>query len=368
MTDIPLADLAAQHARVAGEVMGEITRLIEQGSFILGEPVARFEKDFASFARAGHCIGVANGTDALELAFRALGIGGGDGVVMPVNTFAATALAATRAGARPVFVDCDERTHLIDVEQAARRFPTDVKAVVPVHLYGQMAPMEAIARWARDSGLAIVEDAAQAHGASQDGDAPGRHAAAASYSFYPSKNLGAYGDAGAVVTDDAALAARVRALRAYGSDRKYDHPVQGFNSRLDTIQAAVLSIKLARLEEWNAERRTAAARYDEMLADLEHVRLPETAPGNVHVWHLYVVRVPRRDDVLASLLDQGIGAGIHYPRPLHLEGAFRDLGHRPGDFPVAERLAGEILSLPLYPEITPAQQERVVDALRKALS
>jgi dTDP-4-amino-4,6-dideoxygalactose transaminase len=367
VTDIPLADLAAQHARVAGEVLPEMTRLIERGAFILGEPVARFEEAFAAFAGARHCIGVANGTDALELAIRAAGVGPGDEVVIPANTFAATALAAVRAGARPVFADCDDRFHLLDVEDAARRAGPAVKAIVPVHLYGQMAATDRVAALAAERGLVVVEDAAQAHGATRNGEPPGRSALAATYSFYPSKNLGAYGDAGAVVAGDDGFAARVRALRAYGSDRKYDHPVPGFNSRLDAIQAAVLSVKLAHLAAWNTERSAAAARYSEALSDVDDVRLPEVAPGNTHVWHLYVVRVPRRDEVLRSLHDQGIGAGIHYPRPLHLEGAFRELGYERGDLPVAERLADEILSLPLYPEITQGQQERVVEALRKAL-
>jgi len=366
VSTIPLVDLAAQHATVGAEIEAELARLMRSTAFILGEPVERFEKEFAAFSGAGHCVGVANGTDALELAFRALGIGPGDDVLVPANTFAATALAVARAGARPVFVDCDDRYQLVDVGSARTRVTPNTKAIVPVHLFGQMAPMADVNDIAKSLDLHVVEDAAQAHGARQNDAPPGATTPAATYSFYPSKNLGAYGDAGAVTINDPAIAEALRALRNYGSDTKYEHPVAGFNSRLDTLQAAVLSIKLKHLAGWNEQRRAAAARYDEMLADLE-VRVPETAPGNIHVWHLYVVRAARRDEVLTSLQDQGIGAGIHYPKPLHLQGAFASLGHSPGDFPVAERVASEILSLPLYPEITPEQQERVVDALRKAI-
>jgi len=239
---------------------------------------------------------------------------------------------------------------------------------MPVHLFGQMAHMQRIGELSERHGLIVVEDAAQAHGASQNGILPSAMSRAATFSFYPSKNLGAYGDAGAVATNDDHLAMRLRAMRNYGSETKYVHPVLGFNSRLDSLQAAVLSIKLARLIGWNEARRVAARRYDEMLADFEEVAIPRTMPGNTHVWHLYVIRVPHRDEVLTSLHDQGIGAGIHYPQPLHLLGAFSYLGYRRGDFPLSEAAAAEILSLPLYPEITEAQQERVVDSLRKALS
>jgi len=282
---IPLVDLAAQHAVVGDEIETELARLMRSTAFILGEPVERFEEAFASFSGAGYCLGVANGTDALELAFRALGIGPGDEVIVPANTFAATALAVLRAGATPVFVDCDERYQLIDIGSAAPHLGPRTKMVVPVHLFGQMAPMDQVLRLAAAKGLSVVEDAAQAHGALQKGAAPGTGSAAATYSFYPSKNLGAYGDAGAVVTNDPARADAIRALRNYGSDVKYEHPVAGFNSRLDALQAAVLWVKLRYLERWNEQRRSAAQRYDELLADLD-VRAPEIAPGNIHVWHL----------------------------------------------------------------------------------
>ena len=367
MNPIPLVDLAAQHESVGAEIEAELTRLMRSSSFILGETVETFERAFADYESVTHCVGVANGTDAIELAVRALGLGPGDEVLIPANTFAATALATARAGATPVFVDCNDDYQLIDLEAASARVGERTKAIIPVHLFGQMAPMAAVSRFATAHGLSVIEDAAQAHGATQEGSAPSARSSAATFSFYPSKNLGAYGDAGAVVTNDDAIAARVKALRNYGSDVKYEHPVAGFNSRLDTLQAAVLSIKLRHLEAWNDKRRAAARLYDELLEDLDVAR-PETMPGNVHVWHLYVVRVDGRDAILRSLHDQGIGAGIHYPKPLHLQGAFASLGYRRGEFPVAERLAHEILSLPLYPEITPDRQERVVDALRKAMS
>ena len=364
MTDIPLVDLAAQHASIASEVDRAIDAVVGRSGFILGESVARFEEEFARFCGARYCVGVANGTDALELACRAAGIAAGDEVLVPVNTFAATAMALVRIGAVPRFVDCDPDTHLVDVGDAARRAGPRTKAIVPVHLYGQMVPIEQLT----PLGLTVVEDAAQAHGTSREGRPPGSGGIAACFSFYPSKNLGAYGDAGAVVTDDEAFASRLRRLRNYGSEEKYDHPEPGFNSRLDGIQAAILSVKLARLADWNDRRRAAAARYDDLLRDVDEVTPPSTLPGNVHVWHLYVIRLPRRDEVLRSMHEQGIGAGVHYPRPLHLEGAFSSLGYKAGDFPIAERAAEQVLSLPLYPEITPEQQERVVEALRKALS
>ena len=368
MSDIPLVDLAAQHAFLRGEISNELARLMERGSFILGEPVLRFEEAFASFSGAAHCVGVANGTDALELALRAIGVGPGDEVLVPANTFVATALAVARAGATPAFADCDERYHLIDVDDAARRITEHTRAIIPVHLYGQMASMDAVADLAERHGLAIVEDAAQAHGATQKEAPPASQSRAATYSFYPSKNLGAYGDAGAVTTNGDELAAQVRALRNYGSDTKYEHPVPGFNSRLDALQAAILSIKLGHVAGWNDARRAAASRYDELLGDVDGVEIPETMPGNTHVWHLYVVRVRNRDRVLRALIDDGIGAGIHYPKPLHLQGAFAGQGCAEGDFPVAEAAAAEILSLPLYPEITDKRLERVANALRSALA
>jgi dTDP-4-amino-4,6-dideoxygalactose transaminase len=365
---IPLVDLGASHREVATEVAAGWAAVLETTAFVLGKAVKEFEDAYAKFIGAKHCIGVANGTDALELAARAAGIGPGDEVILPTNTFIATALAVARAGATPVLVDCDPTYQLIDVDQVERRITPRTKAIMPVHLFGQMAAMERIAEIASARRLLVVEDAAQSQGAGRNGTRAGTVGIAAGTSFYPGKNLGAYGDAGAVTTNSDEIAAKVRALRNYGSEVKYHHPETGFNSRLDTLQAVVLSAKLQRLARWNEARRRAAAHYDELLAGVSGVQAVRTAPGNEHVFHLYVVRVPRRDDVLAKLNAEGIGAGIHYPVPVHLQGAFKHLGHKPGDFPVAERAAAEILSLPLFPEITPEQQARVVDAFRRALS
>jgi dTDP-4-amino-4,6-dideoxygalactose transaminase len=367
MSQIPLVDLKAQHQEVAEEVQRGFAQVLEKTAFILGPAVAEFEKAFAAFTGVAHCVGVANGTDALELMVRAAGIGPGDEVILPANTFIATALAVARAGGTPVLADIDPRYHLIDVEDAARRITPRTKALLPVHLYGQIAPMEALAALAKDRNLLLLEDAAQSQGARRNGVGAGGFGLAAGTSFYPGKNLGAYGDAGAVVTNSPEVNAKVRALRNYGGEVKYHHPELGFNSRLDTFQAVVLNAKLARLAGWNEARRHAARRYDELLRGIASVTLPETLPGNEHVWHLYVIRVPRRDDTLKKLNAAGIGAGIHYPIPIHLQGAFNHLHQGPGSFPVAEQAAGEILSLPLFPQITPQQQERVVDELRKAL-
>ena len=364
---IPLVDLKAQHLQVQAEVEAGWQRVLERTAFVLGDEVDTFEREFAEFAGASHCIGVANGTDALELALRAAGIARGDEVILPANTFIATALAVARVGATPVLVDVTESTQLIDVEQVDVAVTPRTRAVMPVHLYGQMAPMAPLQALAERHGLVIIEDAAQAQGASQAGRGAGTLGLAAGTSFYPGKNLGAYGDAGAVLTNDDAVAAAVRALRNYGSEVKYHHPRVGFNSRLDTLQAVVLSAKLRRLQGWNDGRRVAARRYDELLADIDDVQLPVTADGNVHVWHLYVIRVPERDRVLTGLHEQGIGAGVHYPVPVHMQGAFESLGYRQGAFPVTEQAAAEILSLPMFGEITAAQQEQVVEAIVKAV-
>jgi dTDP-4-amino-4,6-dideoxygalactose transaminase len=299
----------------------------------------------------------------LELALRAVGVGTGGEVVLPANTFVATAEAVVRAGARPVLVDCDPSTYLMDVDAALAAVTPSTAAIVPVHLYGQMAPVERLA----DAGVPVVEDAAQCHGASRHGVPAGAVGIAAT-SFYPGKNLGAYGDAGAVVTATSNAATWVRALANHGGLTKNTHDVIGFNSRLDALQAVVLRAKLGRLADWNAARRAAAARYDQLLAPLDVVR-PATLAGNEHVWHLYVVRVPggRRDEVVARLNSRGIGAGVHYPVPVHLTPAGAGLGYAAGAFPRAEAAAAEALSLPLHPHLTADQQEQVVVALESAL-
>ncbi|WP_160668736.1 DegT/DnrJ/EryC1/StrS family aminotransferase [Pseudarthrobacter sp. ATCC 49987] len=363
---VPFVDLGAQQDEIADEVEVGLKEVFAQASFIGGPAVAEFEQAYARFLGAGHCVGVANGTDALELALRAAGVRAGGEVILPANTFIATAEAVSRIGALPVPVDIDPEYLLIDPDRVAEAVTARTQAIMPVHLFGQTAFVERLAPIAAASGAVIVEDAAQSQGASRHGRFAGTLGLAAGTSFYPGKNLGAAGDAGAVVTNDDDVAARVRMLGAHGSERKYQHDTVGMNSRLDTIQAVVLNAKLRRLAMWNERRRKAAARYTELLADLPGVELPRTAPGNADVWHLYVIRVPDRDRVLAALNAAGIGAGIHYPVPVHLSGAYRGMGRGPGSFPVAERAARGILSLPMFPHISEVQQQYVVDHLRAA--
>ena len=361
MNAIPLVDLKIQHEQISDEVEKGFARVFSDTSFILGTDVAEFEDQFARFSGVRHCVGVGSGTDALELIIRAAGIGQGDEVILPTNTFIATALAVVRAGATPVLVDCDADYRLIDVSEVEAQLSARTRAIIPVHLYGQMAPMEKLEALAKRAGVVLLEDAAQAQGASQNGQRAGTIGLAAGTSFFPSKNIGAYGDGGAVLTNDGRIAEKIRRLRNWGSDRRYYHPDAGFNSRLDTLQAVVLKAKLSHLANWNELRREAAARYDRLLEGLDWVVRPRTLRGNEHIWHLYVVRVPRRDAVLESLQQAGIGVGIHYPIPIHLSGAFGSLGLGRGSFPISEKAADEVLSLPLFPGITEEQQVRIVD-------
>lgn len=365
MTNIPLVDLAAQHRQVADEVAAGWAQVLEHTAFINGPAVGAFEQEYANYLGARHCVGLASGTDAVELALRAAGVGNGDECVLPANTFIATAEAVVRAGGTPVLVDCDPATGLMSAAAVAAAVGPRTRAVIPVHLYGQPAAVEEIRTVA--GGAVLVEDAAQSQGARRNGVAAGTLGDIAATSFYPGKNLGAYGDAGAVITNDDELAGNIRLLRDHGSPRRYEHSILGFNSRLDTLQAVVLSAKLRRLDGWNDDRRKAAERYHELLADVPGIELPVVAPGNDPVWHLYVVLVPERDRVLGELHAAGIGAGIHYPTPVHLTGAFDYLGQPRGAFPHAEDRANRQLSLPIFPEITAAQQERVAEVLTGAL-
>jgi dTDP-4-amino-4,6-dideoxygalactose transaminase len=368
VTSIPLVDLAAQHAAVAEEIAEGWRDVLARTSFIAGPQVVAFESEYAAFIGTRHCVATANGTDAIEIALRAVGVGAGDECIVPANTFIATAEAVSRTGATPVLVDCaDDGTYLIDSGAVEAAVTPRTRAIIPVHLYGQAAPVERLLPLAGKIGARVVEDAAQSHGARRRGRSAGALGDVAATSFYPGKNLGAYGDAGAVLTDSDDLAARMRMIRDHGSRQKYEHEVIGLNSRLDTLQAVVLSAKLRRLAGWNAARRAAAVRYDELLSGCDAVVRPRTLPGNEHVWHLYMVRVPHRDRVLKELHAAGIGAGIHYPVPVHLTAAFAGLGHAEGAFPVAERAARDLLTLPLFPEITAAQQERVITVLMSVL-
>ncbi|MGB3771535.1 MAG: DegT/DnrJ/EryC1/StrS family aminotransferase [Rhodococcus sp. (in: high G+C Gram-positive bacteria)] len=365
--NVPFVDLAAQQAEIHDEVMPRVEDLLRRAAFIGGPAVAEFEAAYASFAGVGHCVGVGNGTDAIELALRGVGVGPGDEVVLPANTFIATAEAVSRVGALPVLVDVDPTSLLIDPAAVERALTPRTAAVLPVHLYGQTAPVEELIRMCETNGTLVIEDAAQSQGATRHGVPAGSWGVAAATSFYPGKNLGAAGDAGAVLTSDPELAARVRTIAAHGSSRKYVHDVVGVNSRLDALQAVVLSAKLARLAAWNEARRTAAARYADLLGGVDGLILPKSRPGNVDVWHLYVVQLDERDRVSAELAEAGIGTGIHYPTPVHLTDAYRHLGYPPGSFPVTETAADRILSLPMFAHITADQQERVAEVMRKSV-
>ena len=364
---VPFLDLAAQSAEIAEEVLPVWRRLFETAGFIGGDEVHAFEREYADYIGVEHVVGVSNGTDALELAYRAVGVGPGDEVIMPANTFIATAEAASRIGAVPVFVDVDYEHLLIDPDAVEAAVTERTRVVVPVHLFGQTAPVERILPIAQKYGIVVVEDAAQSQGASSSAGRAGALGRVAATSFYPGKNLGAAGDAGAVITNDPDVAAYVRNIAAHGSSVKYLHDRIGMNSRLDAIQAAVLRAKLRRLADWNAARRAVADYYSVALADIDGVRLPIARLGNIDVWHLYVIRVSDRDRVLRAMSDAGVGVGIHYPTPVHLTEAYAGLGYRHGQFPVAESAADCILSLPMFPHMTAQQQERVAEALRDAV-
>lgn len=365
---IPLVDLTWQHSVIEPQVLPTLLDVMRRGAFIGGAAVEEFEADFARYCEVTHCVGVANGTDAIEIALRALHIGPGDEVIVPTNTFVATVEAVLRAGAIPRLVDCDDEYLLIDPRGVEAAISPRTRAVIAVHLYGQVAPMRDLAKIAEKHNLALIEDAAQCQGARLDGRRAGGLGHIAATSFYPGKNLGAYGDGGAVLTDDEGLARYARRLANHGSARKYHHPDIGFNSRLDALQAVILREKLRRLDDWNALRQEIAVYYSERLAEIDEVRVPTVRPGNEHVWHLYVIRIPRRDAALAALNRAGIGAAVHYPIPVHLQPGYVGLGYRAGDFPVAERAATQILSLPIFPGMTTSQCDVVIDTLREALT
>ena len=360
---IPFLDLRRQHAALRGELEEAFTAVVDDGRFVGGPHVEAFEREFAAFCGAADAVGVANGTDAIELALRALGVGPGDEVITAANTCVPTVAGIEAAGATPVLVDVDERTMTLDPGELEAATTSRTKAIVPVHLYGRCADMEAIGDHADRRGLLVLEDAAQAHGAAVGGRRAGTLGAAAAFSFYPTKNLGALGDGGAIVTGDPAVAAAARELRSFGERRGGEAVRRGSNSRLDPLQAAVLSVKLRRLDVWNERRRALAALYREELAGV--VDLPEEAPGEHHVFHLFVVRAPRRDELARTLERHGVGTLVHYPRAVHEHLAYRELA-RPGRLGRSERLAREVLSLPLYPELTDEEATAVASAVREA--
>ncbi len=358
---VPFVDLKAQFRAISHEVVPRMMQVMESASFILGPDVALFEEHFATYVGTRYCVGVESGTAALELGLRALAIGPGDEIIIPANTFIASALAVSAVGASPVLVEMDS-AYLIDPELLESAVTPRTKAVMPVHLYGQAVPMDPILAFARRHGLRVVEDACQAHGARYKGGRAGSFGDVGCFSFYPGKNLGAYGDAGAVVCNDASLYDSIRLLHDLGQAKKYVHVVKGDNCRLDSLQAAVLDAKLAHLDEWNAARRNHAAAYDRLLREIG-IEAPVNLYDEGHVYHLYVIEVENRDSVQATLRERGVATGVHYPIPIHLQRAYADLGLAAGSFPLTERSAARVLSLPMFPELTDDQIVCVVDAL-----
>jgi dTDP-4-amino-4,6-dideoxygalactose transaminase len=347
----PFVDLQIEYQTIKADIDTAIADVLAHSDYVLGRAVGQFEEAFAEYCEVDYAVGVDSGFSALELILRAYDIGPGDEVITAANTFIATALAISTVGARPVLVDIDRDTYNLNPDLLEAAITPATQAIIPVHLYGQPAEMELIVAIAQRHGLTVIEDACQAHGARYMGRRTGSLGDAAAFSFYPSKNLGACGDGGMAVTNDPVIADRVRLLRNLGQKVRYHHQIKGFNHRLDTLQAAILYTKLPHLDERNAGRRRAAALYDQLLADLPLVT-PKVAAERDHVYHLYVIRVRERDTLQAYLSEAGIATGIHYPIPIHLQVAFEELGYQPGDFPVTEQYAGEILSLPMYPELS----------------
>jgi len=365
---IPLVDLKAQYQTIKTEIDSAMQHIMENTAFIMGKAVSHFEANFATYAHSKHAIGVSSGTDALLLAMIAAGLEAGDEVITTPHTFIATIEPMIQLGITPVFVDIDPQTYNIDPSLIEAAITEKTKAIAPVHLYGQPANMTAIAEIAEQHGLFILEDAAQAHGAEWDGKRVGSWGKITGFSFYPGKNLGAAGDAGGIITNDDDANHLMRLLLNHGSETKYKHTVIGYNSRMDGLQAAVLDVKLKYIEAWTEQRRKNAAYYDQLLADDSDILTPFADDRARHVYHLYVVQVPiERDPVLAYLRDNGVGAGIHYPIPCHLQPALAELGYTEGDFPHTEKAAQQIISLPMFPELTEAQMETVVATLRQAI-
>lgn len=362
-SNIQFVDLKKQYAPLKEEILAGISKVLDSMYLFLGENVQALEKDFAAFCGAEHGIGVSDGTTALHVILRALEIGPGDEVITVPNTFIATAEAIILAGAVPVFVDIDPQTYLMDLDQVEEKITPNTRAILPVHLYGQMVDMQRLREIADQHGLKIIEDACQAHGATFNGYPVGHFGDAAAYSFYFSKNLGAYGEGGFISTNDAELARRIRMLRDHGSDRKYSHELVGMNARLDEIQAVVLRVKLNHLAEWNEARRQHAARLNELLAD-SPVTLPVIKDGAKSVFHLFVIGAPERDELQAYLKNAGIFTGIHYPIPIHLQRAVADLGYKEGDFPNTENAVKSILSLPMFAELTDQELQRIAGTVR----
>jgi dTDP-4-amino-4,6-dideoxygalactose transaminase len=365
---VPFLDLKSHHAPILEEINAAIREVIDSAAFAGGPFVARFEQDFAAFCDSRHAVGVASGTDALWFALLAIGVGPGDEVITVPNSFMATAEAITYCGAEPVFVDVDERTYTMDPQKLDLAITSRTKAIIPVHLFGQPADMDPILEFARANGLFVIEDAAQAHGAVYKGHKVGTLGDAACFSFYPGKNLGAFGEAGAVVTNSDELDKKMRILRDHGQIQKYYHSMIGWNGRMDGIQGAVLQIKLRHLEKGNGLRRSHAAHYDAALREIDEIVTPFCPTRVTPVYHIYAIRIQERDSVMRSLADKGIGTGVHYPVPIHLQEAYRYLGYGSGSFPIAEKCAEEFLSLPMFPELTREQLDYVVRRVKETVA
>jgi len=365
---VPFLDLKAHHDPIRAEVMAAMNEVIDVNAFAGGPFVAKFEEDYAKYCSTQFCVGSGNGTDAIWFALLGLGVGAGDEVITVPMTFMATAEAISYVGAKPVFVDIDPQTFTMDPSKVEAAITPRTKAIVPVHLFGQCADMDPILAIAKKHNLFVVEDAAQAQGSLYKGRKAGSLGNAGAFSFYPGKNLGAWGEAGGTVTSDPALRDRMIMFREHGQKKKYFHDVIGWNGRMDGIQAAVLRVKLKYLDQANAGRRRAASRYNQLLAGIPGLTLPVEASYAGHIYHVYAVRVANRDAVLKAMGDRGIGCGIHYPVPVHLQNAYAELGHKRGDFPVSEACADSFLSLPMFPELTDAQIDMVVAELKAVLA
>lgn len=365
MMQVPFVDLKAQYATIQAEIEGAVMTVLRSGNFILGEQVEEFESNFAKYLGCNYAIGVSNGLDALRLALQALSIGAGDEIIIPANTYIATALAISSVNARPVLVDMDPQSYNIDPNLIEKALTTSTRAIIPVHLYGQSADLAPIMDIARRHHLFVIEDACQSHGARYRKQRTGTFGDLGCFSFYPGKNLGAYGDGGAVVTNDQKLAEKVLRLRNYGQRTKYYHSEKGLNARLDTLQAAILNVKLKYLDDWNRSRAAHAKYYSDQLQRIEGLDLPHVQPERDHVFHLYVIRSRKRNLLQEFLSDRKIKTLIHYPVPIHLQEAYADLGQKPGDFPITEEAVTEVLSLPMYAELQPSQLEYLVKAIHE---
>lgn len=365
MMKVPMLDLSNQYQSMKEEILQKLDEIMSSSRFILGENVKQIEKTISKYSNVAHGIGVGNGSDAIHIALQALGIGEGDEVITTAYTFFATGGAIARIGAKPVFIDIDPVTFNINPQKIEAAITEKTKGIIPVHLYGQMADMDKIKEIADQHHLVIVEDAAQAIGAKHKGKSAGEFGAAATYSFFPTKNLGAYGDGGMIVTNDEALADKARVIRVHGSKPKYYHHVLGYNSRLDELQAAILNVKFPHLDEWSESRRIRAAYYTKNLNEKlgDSIQIPLEMQENYHVYHQYTLRVPNRDELKSYLKEHGIETMVYYPVPLHLQPVFKDLGYHEGDFPEAERAAKEALSLPMYPELKQEEQDYVIEKI-----